>query len=148
MSLLVFIALVSGGATVLLILGALQHVPRKRRTPRVTSLNLGAATMSNAVVGVPKKFVITPKAGEVAVDLSKFPTALTGVVWSVANPAIASINVTKPDGTEAEVTFSEAGATQVVVTGKDKDGNELTERLDVVGEVPVPLVTSLNLAEA
>lgn len=137
-----FVVLASASAAILLVLGW-HHC---RGVPRVTSLNIGAS-MSNAIVGIAKAFAITPKAGGVPVDLPVFPTALTGVVWGVSDPAIAAVNTTKADGTTADVTFSAAGTVTVTVTGKDKDGKELSESVSVVGEVPVPLVDSLNLAE-
>lgn len=149
MSFLLFAALASGAAAILLALGACVHVPRRRRSRLITSLNLGATTMSNALVGTPKKFTITPKdALGLTVDLAKFPTALTEVVWSVSNTDIAAVNTTKADGTEAEVLFSSDGTVSLTVTGKDKDGTSLSESLDVTAEFPVPKVASLNLAEA
>lgn len=152
MSFLLFTALASGAAVVLLAIGAGMHKHHRRRhrhTPLVTSLYLGAIDMSNAIVGTPKLFKITPADSfGVAVDLVKFPTALTDIVWSVSNPDIAAVNTTKPDSTEAAVTFSADGVVTVKVTGKDKDGADVTEQVDVTGELPVPKVVSLNLVEA
>ena len=105
--------------------------------------------MSNAIVGTPKKFslALTDELG-LPVDLSVFPSALTEVVWSVANPELAAVNTTKPDGTEVDVTFSAAGATTLKVTGKNKAGAEVSAQVDIVGEVPVPLVTAISILEA
>lgn len=105
--------------------------------------------MSNAIVGTPKKYslAVTDELG-LPVDLAVFPTALTDVVWSVANPALAAVNTTKPDGTEAELTFSAAGTTSLKVVGKNKAGTEVSAQVDVVGELPVPLVTALAILEA
>lgn len=145
MSFLLFAAVASGAAAILLLLGAL--VPHGRRR-HVVSLNLGAATMSNAIVGTPKKFVITPKDQfGLAVDLAKFPAALTGIAWSVANADLATVSPAA-DGLSCDVTFSVEGATTVVVKALDKDGTELSEQVDVTAELPVPKVTSLNLSEA
>lgn len=148
MSLSLFAALACGAAALLLLLGAFVPRPHRSRVPFVARLDLGAPDMSNAIVGTPKKFVISPKDQfGLAVDLVKFPTALTNIAWVAGNGDIASITVAE-DKLSAEVLFSAEGSIVVSVTGADRDGHLLTETLNVTAELPVPVVTSLGLAEA
>jgi len=147
MTLSTFAALAFAGAAFLLILGA-TITPRRGRIPLVKSIRIGTNTMT-ATVGVAKKLTLSPKdVFGLPVDLVKFPTALTDVVWSVSDPSLASINVTKADGTEAELTAGGTGSITVTVNGKNKAGEILGETLSLTIEEDVPLVKTLGLAEA
>ncbi|HQR20060.1 MAG TPA: hypothetical protein PKV98_04295 [Burkholderiaceae bacterium] len=144
MSVYLFAVLASASAALLYVIG---WALACRRRPLVTTLYIGAS-MSNAIVGTPKKFslAVTDELG-LPVDLAAFPTALTDVVWSLANPGLGSVTF-PPSGAEASVVFGTAGATSLKVTGKNKAGTEVAAQVDVVAELPVPLVTALSIIEA
>jgi hypothetical protein len=100
-----------------------------------------ALTTDKPVVG------ITPKdASGTAVDLTAFPTALTGITWAVSdsNASIAPAS----DNLSAVVTPNPAAASTVVVTvsGTNVAGTVLSETLSVDFTVPVPVVVTLNPA--
>ena len=93
------------------------------------------------------KYAITPKdAAGNAVDLSKFPTALTAITWSVDKPEVA-VPTAAADGLSATLAPTTAGGTVVLtVSGTNVKGDVVSENTTVEFTVPVPVVTSLNLA--
>jgi hypothetical protein len=93
------------------------------------------------------KYAITPKdANGNAVDLSKFPTALTGITWATSDAAVAAV-VAAADGLSAEVHPTPAGGSVVVtVSGTNVSGATVTDQVTIHFDVPVPVVTTLNLA--
>lgn len=93
------------------------------------------------------QYAITPKdAAGVAVDLSKFPTALTAITWAVDKPEVAAV-VASEDKLSAEVQPTAAGGDVVVtVSGTNVKGDAVSESVSINFEVPVPVVASLNLA--
>lgn len=144
MSIYLFAVLVSASAALLCVIGWALPV---LCLPVVTNLYIGAS-MSNALVGTPKIYslVVTDELG-LPVDLVAFPTALTEVVWSIANPELGSVTFSA-SGVDAAVTFGAAGSTKLRVTGKNKAGTEVSAEVDVTAELPVPLVTSISILEA
>lgn len=136
MSLALFVALASGCAALLLIIGALPA------TPRVVFLQLESAM--SAIVGQAKNFVAAPKdALGLDVDLAQFPSALTDIVWSTED---AGATITQA-GLTASIVFSAAGTFTVTASGKDKNGAAVSGSTSVVVEQPVPLVTAIVVSE-
>lgn len=153
MSIALFVALASASAALLLALGVVDqwHCHRRRRRarriPHVTAIAIGAA-MSNAIVGTPKKFALVYKdAFGVAVDLAKFPTAVSNVQAVVSDGGIASVSLSQ-DGAECQVTFASEGKVTLTVSAVNKDGEPVSAAVDVVGELPVPKVTAIDIVEA
>lgn len=122
--------------------------------PRVRRLNISlhypllGAIMANPNIAQKVPFSISPKdADGNVVDLVKFPTALTGIAWSVDND-VASI-VSAADGLSADLVPAKVGVVVVSVSGTNVAGEVKTETAAVTFDevpVPVPVVASLNMA--
>jgi hypothetical protein len=90
-------------------------------------------------------YTIAPAdASGAAVDLAKFPTALTGITWKGDNDAVGTVTPAA-DGLSAEVVRVSAGTVNVTVSGTNVAGSVVTQSDAVVFEVVVPVVTNLNL---
>jgi hypothetical protein len=129
----------------------------RRHTPVVTSfsilgvhlewmshLSFGVYQMNVAPGQVVHLSVINVKAGENAVDLAQFPSALTGLVWSV-DPAQGSVNTTQPDGLKADFVGSVEGDVVITATGKNVAGSDVVATFVATVAVPVPVVTSFEI---
>lgn len=88
---------------------------------------------------------IAPSSAGNPVDLAAFPTALTDITWSVAPTDAGTLNTTTPDLTNCEFKPTKSGDSVVTVSGKNSEGNLLSESFDVNVAVPVPVVDALNL---
>lgn len=95
-----------------------------------------------ATVNQTVPFTISPKdAAGNAVDLAQFPTALSGISWSVDQNATV---VAAADGLSAVVTPTAAGTVNVTVAATNVAGTALSETVSVVFDAVVPVVVTLN----
>jgi hypothetical protein len=92
-------------------------------------------------------YAITPAdAANAPVDLSKFPTALTAIVWASSDPANADV-VAADDGLSAVLTPAKAGTVTVKVTAINVKGDTVADAKDHTFTDAVPVVVTLGLAE-
>lgn len=103
--------------------------------------------MANPNTSQKVPFSINPKdADGNPVDTSAFPTALTGITWSVDNDT-AVVNPSA-DGLKADLVPAKAGTVVVSVSATNVLGEVITEQSSVTFDpvVVVPVVKSLNVA--
>src|SRR5258708_853809 len=103
--------------------------------------------MATTLQSVP--FTLTPKDKDGnAVDLVKFPTALTAVAWSADNPAFTlTVAADSLSASVAAIDPAVGGDVVVSVKGTAVDGSTVSDTAPSQNfAVPVPVVTSLNLA--
>lgn len=107
--------------------------------------------MANPTTAQKVPFTITPRDGPAPdgniVDLPAFPTALTGITWSVDGD-VASI-AADASGLSAMLTPAKAGVSVVTVSGTNVLGEVVTDSASVTFDQAapaVPVVKSLNVA--
>jgi hypothetical protein len=133
----------------LLVLLLLLFLRRRHLTPVVTSFSLaaliegryfGVSAMSLDIGKTLSLKVVNVQAAGVAVDLTLFPTALTGVSWSVDKPDLGAVNSTQADGMVADYVGKVAGDVVVTATGNNVHGVVVSKSVTVTNTVPVPVV--------
>jgi len=98
--------------------------------------------MANPTVKQNVPFTITPKdADGNAVDLAKYPTALSGITWSVDQGATVAAS---EDGLSATVTPTAAGTVVVSVSGTNVKGAAVSDSKTLVFDDVIPVVVTLN----
>ncbi len=105
--------------------------------------------MANPTTLQSQPYTITPKDAQGnPVDTVKFPTALTAITYAVDNAAFTATPAA--DNLSASVKANDpavGGDVVLTVTATAVDGSALSEAApSVTFDVPVPVVTSLNVA--
>jgi len=142
----VLIAAVSAVLALIFIADAALASHARRHPHFHLNLKAGAATMLNTEK-LPFSIAPTEDVTDASGNVTKTPAAVTGIVWSVGDPAQGSVNTSTPDSLNAVYTPAAGYSGDAVVTCKavSAKGDQLSQSDTVTVTVPVPNANNLNL---